>query len=156
MDSTVEQLSAIGGKVVGSVVDVADKAAYQAWITSAGEQLGGIDIFVPNVSAGGGDMSEEGWQKNFNIDLLGTTRGVEAALPNTAAALREAQIDGAAFVTLRHKENRERLNKLVVAAGTKTPVARMIRAQLLQRSALYAMPVSILAQLHGCLNAETA
>lgn len=81
VDSAVEQLSASGGKVVGAVVDVADKAAYQAWITSAGEELGGIDIFVPNVSAGGGDMSEQGWQKNFDIDLMGTTRGVEAALP---------------------------------------------------------------------------
>ena len=50
------------------VLDVADKAAYQEWITRAGEELGGIDIFVPNVSAGGGNMSEEGWEANFNID----------------------------------------------------------------------------------------
>ena len=56
-----------------------------------GTQLGGIDIFVPNVSAGGGNMSEEGWQNNFNVDLLGTTRGVEAAMPfleqSSAAAI---------------------------------------------------------------------
>jgi 3-oxoacyl-[acyl-carrier protein] reductase len=68
-------------KVTGAVVDVADKASYQAWIASVGEELGGIDIFVPNVSAGGGNMSEEGWEANFNVDLLGTTRGVEAAMP---------------------------------------------------------------------------
>ena len=81
VDSAVEELGAKGVKVVGGVVDVADKATYQAWIASAGNDLGGIDIFVPNVSAGGGNMTEEGWQNNFNVDLLGTTRGIEAALP---------------------------------------------------------------------------
>lgn len=78
-------------KVVGSVVDVADRDAYLAWIADMGKQLGGIDIFVPNVSAGGGNMSEEGWQNNFNIDLMGLTRGVEATMPflekSSAAAI---------------------------------------------------------------------
>ncbi|MFT4520550.1 MAG: 3-oxoacyl-[acyl-carrier protein] reductase [Halioglobus sp.] len=81
VDTAIAELSGRGGKVVGSAVDVADKAAYQGWIASMGEALGGIDIFVPNVSAGGGDMSEQGWLNNFNIDLMGTTRGVEAAMP---------------------------------------------------------------------------
>ncbi|MEH6635658.1 MAG: SDR family NAD(P)-dependent oxidoreductase [Halioglobus sp.] len=79
--SAVSELSAKGVKVVGSAVDVADKESYQAWIASVGEQLGGIDIFVPNVSAGGGDMSDAGWENNFNVDLMGTTRGIEAAMP---------------------------------------------------------------------------
>lgn len=81
VDSAVSELSAKGVKVTGAVVDVADKAAYQGWIASAAGELGGLDIFVPNVSAGGGDMSEQGWLNNFNVDLMGTTRGVEAALP---------------------------------------------------------------------------
>jgi NAD(P)-dependent dehydrogenase (short-subunit alcohol dehydrogenase family) len=81
VDSAIADLSAKGVKVTGAVVDVADKESYQAWIASAGEEMGGIDIFVPNVSAGGGDMSEQGWLNNFNVDLLGTTRGVEAAMP---------------------------------------------------------------------------
>lgn len=81
VDSAVADLSATGVKVTGAVVDVADKESYQAWIASAAEELGGIDIFIPNVSAGGGDMSEAGWEANFNVDLLGTTRGVEAATP---------------------------------------------------------------------------
>ena len=81
VDSAIADLSAKGVKVTGAVVDVADRESYQAWITSAGEEMGGIDIFIPNVSAGGGDMSEQGWVNNFNVDLLGTTRGVEAAMP---------------------------------------------------------------------------
>ncbi len=81
VEAAVADLSAKGVKVTGSVVDVADKESYQAWIASAAEELGGIDIFVPNVSAGGGNMTEEGWEANFNVDLLGTTRGIEAAMP---------------------------------------------------------------------------
>lgn len=81
VDAAVADLSAKGVKVVGSVVDVADKETYQAWIASAGEELGGIDIFVPNVSAGGGAVGDDGWKANLEIDVLGTTRGIEAAMP---------------------------------------------------------------------------
>jgi 3-oxoacyl-[acyl-carrier protein] reductase len=81
VDSAISELSAKGVKVIGAAVDVGDKEAYQAWITRSAQELGGLDIFVPNVSAGGGNMSDEGWQNNFNIDLMGTTRGIEAALP---------------------------------------------------------------------------
>ena len=56
VDSTISELSAKGVKVVGSVVDVADKDTYQNWIADMAKQLGGIDIFVPNVSAGGGGL----------------------------------------------------------------------------------------------------
>lgn len=81
VDAAVADLAGKGVKVTGGAVDVADKAAYQGWIAAAGEELGGIDIFIPNVSAGGGQMGEEGWQANVEIDLLGTTRGIEAAMP---------------------------------------------------------------------------
>jgi 3-oxoacyl-[acyl-carrier protein] reductase len=46
------------------------------------EELGGVDIFIPNVSAGGGMDSEKNWWKNFEIDVLGTVRGVEAVIPH--------------------------------------------------------------------------
>ncbi len=81
VDAAVADLSAKGVKVTGAVVDVAEKESYQAWIASAGEELGGIDIFVPNVSAGGGAVGDDGWKANLEIDVLGTTRGIEAAMP---------------------------------------------------------------------------
>ncbi len=81
IDSAVKALGARGVKVIGAVVDATDKDAYQSWIASAATELGGLDIFIPTVSAGGGIMGEEGWQTNFNTDLLTTTRGVEAAMP---------------------------------------------------------------------------
>lgn len=81
VNAAVADLAGRGVKATGAVVDVTDKDSYQAWIAAAGEELGGIDIFVPNVSAGGGSVDEDGWVKNFNTDLLGTTRGIEAAMP---------------------------------------------------------------------------
>lgn len=81
VSDTVEALSALGVKSSGGTVDVSDCEAYQSWITAAAGELGGIDIFVPNVSAGGGLAGEDGWRANFEIDLLGTTRGIEAAMP---------------------------------------------------------------------------
>lgn len=81
VDKAVSELSAKGVKVTGSVIDVADKESYQAWIARVGDEMGGIDIFVPNVSAGGGAVGDDAWQANLDIDLLGTTRGIEACMP---------------------------------------------------------------------------
>ena len=74
------------GKATGAAVDVADKAALQGWIASAAEELGGIDILVPNVSAGGGQMDENGWRANLDVDILGTTNAIEAAMPSLQAS----------------------------------------------------------------------
>jgi NAD(P)-dependent dehydrogenase (short-subunit alcohol dehydrogenase family) len=86
VSATTEALSAGGKRVTGGVVDVADTAALQSWIAEATAKLGGLDVFVANVSAGGG-MGPEMWQKNFDVDVMGTVRGCEAAMP----ALTEAR-----------------------------------------------------------------
>ena len=44
------------------------------------EELGGLDILVPQVSAGGGDPSEKGWAANFQTDIMGTVRAVESSI----------------------------------------------------------------------------
>ena len=65
VDETVAALTAKGVKAFGSVVDVTDAASMEAWVNQCADTLGGIDIFVPNVSAGGADSSEAGWRANF-------------------------------------------------------------------------------------------
>jgi 3-oxoacyl-[acyl-carrier protein] reductase len=85
VNAAVADLST-SGKAIGAAVDVADKAALQSWITSAAEELGGIDILVPNVSAGGGQMDEKGWRANLEVDILGTTNAIEAAMPSLQAS----------------------------------------------------------------------
>jgi 3-oxoacyl-[acyl-carrier protein] reductase len=76
---TVARLSDRGkGRVIGRAVDVADAEALSSWITDSADELGGLDVLVPNVSAGGGPGK---WQIVFEYDVMGTVRSVEAALP---------------------------------------------------------------------------
>ncbi len=79
VDAAVAEMSS-KGKVVGSVVDAADGASLRAWVASAAEQLGGIDIYVHNTS-GKPARKLEGWANNFNIDLMALLHGTEAATP---------------------------------------------------------------------------
>lgn len=82
VDTTVRELSDRGVKVVGESVNVRDGEAYKAWLARSAEALGGCDIFVPGVSAGGGFDSEKNWVKNFEVDVLHTVRGCEALMPH--------------------------------------------------------------------------
>lgn len=78
---TQESLSA-RGRVVGSVVDVADGDALAAWVETCAGDLGGIDVVVANVSALAIPDTEESWQASLNVDLMHTVRMVRAALPH--------------------------------------------------------------------------
>ncbi len=73
--------AAFGTSAFGATVDVTDAAQVSAWIASAAERLGGLDMIVPNVSAlaGGSDLAT--WRRAFDTDLLGTVAMVQAALP---------------------------------------------------------------------------
>jgi 3-oxoacyl-[acyl-carrier protein] reductase len=77
-DEITETAAAL--KVVGSAVNVRDGDAYKAWLEKTADELGGCDVFVANVSAGGGMDSEKNWWKNFEIDVLHTVRGCETLL----------------------------------------------------------------------------
>ena len=83
--ATVETLSK-NGKVVGGELDVADAHSYKAWIEDMAQKLGGIDIFVHNVSGGGGMEGESSWYKCFEADMMGAVRGCEAAMPHLKAS----------------------------------------------------------------------
>lgn len=81
VDAALKSLKGKGGKAIGNAVNVSDASAYTGWIKSAADQLGGCDIFISFVSAGGGPANEETWKAVFENDLLGTWRGIQAALP---------------------------------------------------------------------------
>jgi len=82
VDSAVRALSERGVRAVGEAVNVRDGEAYKAWLGRTAEALGGCDIFVPGVSAGGGFDSEKNWVKNFEVDVMHTVRGCEALMPH--------------------------------------------------------------------------
>jgi len=81
VSATERALRAGGATAFGSVVDVGDGAGLTAWVAQAGQQLGGIDIVVSNVSALAIPDTEENWEASLRVDLMGTVRLVKAAMP---------------------------------------------------------------------------
>ncbi len=85
VDQAVADLSKLGsGKVVGSAVDAGNAGEFTAFVDSAIEQLGGLDIYVHNTS-GKPARKLDGWANNFNVDLMSLLHGVEAAKGALAA-----------------------------------------------------------------------
>ncbi|MEM1231583.1 MAG: SDR family oxidoreductase [Pseudomonadota bacterium] len=80
IDAAVEALKAKGVNAYGQSVDVGNGDDLKSWIEASADALGGVDTIVSNVS-GGNAPGEEGWRANFEYDLLGTVRCVEAAMP---------------------------------------------------------------------------
>jgi NAD(P)-dependent dehydrogenase (short-subunit alcohol dehydrogenase family) len=80
LESARKDLEARGVRVFTKAVDVGDGDQLRAFVTETGETLGGLDIVVCNASAGSG-MGEAGWQANVDVDLMGSARAVEAAVP---------------------------------------------------------------------------
>jgi len=81
VDAAVEALKGHGVTAFGQSVDVGNGDALKAWVAASAEALGGIDCLVSNVS-GGNAPGEDGWRANFEHDVLGAVRLVEAAMPH--------------------------------------------------------------------------
>ncbi|SPJ26041.1 SDR family NAD(P)-dependent oxidoreductase [Palleronia abyssalis] len=83
---TKDELQSHGVKVVGGTANVKEVEGYQQWLKDAADELGGCDIFVPGVSAGGGMDGEKSWYKAFEIDLMGCVRGFDALFSHMKAS----------------------------------------------------------------------
>jgi 3-oxoacyl-[acyl-carrier protein] reductase len=81
VEQTVKDFSAHGVQVLGRVVDVGDGGALAGFVAEAAQTFGGIDIVVANVSALAIPNDEANWQKTFEVDMMGTVRLVNAAMP---------------------------------------------------------------------------
>lgn len=81
VDSAVQALRAKGVNAHGATVDVGDAAAVKDWIAQAAAAFGGLDIVVANVSALAIGQDEDSWRKEFEVDMMGTVRMVDAAMP---------------------------------------------------------------------------
>lgn len=101
VEAAAAALAAKGVRAFGTALDVADKAALQAWVEDSAARLGGLDIVVANVSALVIDQTEEAWHRQFEVDLLHTVRTVTAALPHLERS------DVAAIVVISSVSGRE-------------------------------------------------
>jgi 3-oxoacyl-[acyl-carrier protein] reductase len=79
---TARDFSVYGVKISGRAVDVADGAALAAWVDDVATEFGGIDIVVANVSALAIAADEAAWKRGFEVDMMGTVRLVNAAMPH--------------------------------------------------------------------------
>ncbi len=79
---TVAALQGMGVRATGGGVDVGDETALKAWIDSAADELGGLDVLVANVSAMATTDTEEDWRAAFEIDIMGTIHTIDGALPH--------------------------------------------------------------------------
>ena len=81
VDAAVIATRAKGVNATGQAVDVSDGPALKAWVAQAAEVLGGLDIVVANVSALAINADEASWLAQYNTDMMGTVRVIEAAMP---------------------------------------------------------------------------
>lgn len=83
VSEAVAAFQARGAKAAGEAFDVADADALAAFVDRMASALGGLDIFVANISgamAGGNDPAS--WRKAVDVDIISTVRGCEAAVPH--------------------------------------------------------------------------
>lgn len=81
VDAVRAMLEQAGVKGHAETVQGRDGQAVRQWMRNSVDALGGLDIFVASLSAGGGTDEERYWYRNFEIDLMSAVRGVEEALP---------------------------------------------------------------------------
>ena len=67
-------------------MDVADDDQLRRWTSETASALGGLDIVIANASALVGGADAEAWRKGLEVDVLGTVRTVEAAMPHLEAS----------------------------------------------------------------------
>jgi 2-keto-3-deoxy-L-fuconate dehydrogenase len=76
--------------VVGVKADVTDDTSVRAAVSSAIDQLGGLDILINNAGVGaqGGveDNDDQEWHRVFDINVVGMVRVTRAALPALRAS----------------------------------------------------------------------
>ncbi|MQA10755.1 MAG: SDR family oxidoreductase [Pseudonocardiaceae bacterium] len=76
-----ETLRDAGYTATGKAVDVADENGVRQWVEDSAAELGGLDIVVANVSALAIPDEERNWRASFDVDMMGTVRLVNAAMP---------------------------------------------------------------------------
>ncbi|THA70044.1 SDR family NAD(P)-dependent oxidoreductase [Streptomyces sp. A0958] len=81
---TVKELQAEGLDVDGGVVDVRDTASVDAWVRSAVDRFGTVDVVVNNAGRSGGgptaDIADELWDDVIDTNLNSVFRVTRAAL----------------------------------------------------------------------------
>ncbi len=79
-----ESLAKRGGKVIGDSLDMAS-GGYVDWLKKAAEELGGVDIFIHNVSSSGAGATGD-WDVTYQYDIKGAVDGCTVLQPYLEAS----------------------------------------------------------------------
>lgn len=90
LEEAAKTLSATGGRVTTTPLDVRDADAVGAWIDSTVADMGGLHIVVPNAGGPPAGMATDfdlaAYRDAVELNLLSQIRIVEAAVPHLRAA----------------------------------------------------------------------
>lgn len=70
-----------GAQAYGEAIDVTDSEKYASWFTNSIEFLGGLDIFISNVSTRPKSKGEQRWRDAFEVDFMQHMLASEMAIP---------------------------------------------------------------------------
>ena len=68
VSQTIAVLQPFGGNVFGEAFEMGNRDAYREWLSKAVARLGGLDIFVHNVSSSGAGAGSD-WNVTLNLDI---------------------------------------------------------------------------------------
>lgn len=82
LKASLTEWQSSGGTVYGGAVDVTDQSAFAKWFEESVAQLGGLDIFISNVSTRIASEGEQRWLDTFDVDFMQHVRATEMAIPH--------------------------------------------------------------------------
>jgi 3-oxoacyl-[acyl-carrier protein] reductase len=80
LNATLETWRSQGAKVYGEAIDVTHTSDYAQWFDNAVDFLGGLDIFISNVSTRIQSTGDQRWLDNFDVDFMQHVRASEMAI----------------------------------------------------------------------------
>lgn len=111
LEQAVKDLHTSDVRARGWSVDVGDRDAYERWLDEAVDWLGGLDVFVANVSAlSPAEGLEQAWRRFYEVDLMHAVRGLERvtdALAGSEAGAAVFVSSASALINIGHGENGE-------------------------------------------------
>lgn len=89
--------SPVGEPLRGYLADVSDDASVRSAVTTAAEDLGGVDILINNAGIGAvgtvGDNDDAEWHRVLDVNVLGIVRTTRAALTHLRASAHAAVVN---------------------------------------------------------------
>ena len=81
LDEALDQWRQSGANAYGEALDVTDPERYTRWLNNAVDALGGLDIFVSNVSTRISSTGEQRWRDTFEVDFMQHVTAAEQVVP---------------------------------------------------------------------------